>query len=115
YAEIGSGGRDIDKAELLTALTGIPARVSRFDGRGSTHPGLRRMIRDLLAAGSPVHVGVKPRSSFLRIVDADGNETDEIPYDLIPGHAYEIVSIDDEGLVELRNPWGVRHPSEPVP
>ncbi|MEV0405890.1 hypothetical protein [Actinoallomurus sp. NPDC050550] len=108
YLRLDQGSFPIDRAELLTQLTGRPAKNEHFpsgydvNGRGPDKQ-LLSDLRQQLADGKPVLVGTRK---------AGENEPPLIK-DLKDAHAYEVVSIDDQDRVHLRNPWNELHP-EPL-
>lgn len=91
------------QAELLTQLTGLPSSVSQLDPTPGREAEAEARLATLLAAGSPVITGTLPAARYPA----------KPPYNLIPGHAYEVVSVAD-GQVQLRNPWNASHPT-PMP
>jgi hypothetical protein len=99
YERLQRGSNSWDRAELLTQLTGMPAGVAPFDTRPGHEAATETMLRTQLAAHRPVLVGVSKVADGVRP-----------PHNLFGGHAYEVVSVD-HGLVRLRNPWGVKHPT----
>ncbi|WP_433533686.1 C2 family cysteine protease [Micromonospora sp. CA-263727] len=101
YARLGNGSSRLVQAELLTQLTGLPTGVSQFDSTPGRETDAEARLADLLAAGSPVITGTRPASAY---------PNGKPPYGLVPGHAYEIVSVAN-GQVQLRNPWNSSHPS----
>ncbi|MEV6695167.1 C2 family cysteine protease [Micromonospora sp. NPDC051196] len=106
YARLHVGSTGHLQAELMTQLTGAPSRSSRFDTRPGQEAAVAARLAALLAAGSPVIVGTLPEKSY-----PPGLTT--LPFGLYAGHAYEVVSVAN-GLVQLRNPWGVEDPA-PMP
>ncbi|WP_420812897.1 C2 family cysteine protease [Micromonospora zingiberis] len=103
YARLGNGSSRLVQAELLTQLTGLPSNVSQFDPTPGREADAEARLAALLAAGSPVITGSLPAARY----------PGQPPYGLVPGHAYEIVSVAN-GEVRLRNPWNSSHPA-PMP
>ncbi|RIV34367.1 hypothetical protein D2L64_23585 [Micromonospora radicis] len=106
YARLHVGSTSYLQAELMTQLTGVPSRMSLFDTRPGQEAAVAARLTALLAAGSPVIVGTRPEDQY-------PPELANLPFGLYATHAYEVVSVTD-GLVQLRNPWGVEHPA-PIP
>ncbi|MBL6277282.1 hypothetical protein JMF97_14060 [Micromonospora fiedleri] len=103
YARLHVGSTSDLQAELMTQLTGAPSRMSRFDTRPGQEAAVAARLAALLAAGSPVIVGTWPKRQYQAGLV-------ELPFGLVFGHAYEVVSVVD-GLVHLRNPWNIDHPT----
>lgn len=108
YVRLNQGSDEGERAELLTQLTGRPAKVVEFptgyDNQGrSADRQLREEIADRLSENKPVLVGSLPRPK--------GDPP--LPRKLSGGHVYEVTKIDDQGKLHLRNPWNRRHP-EPM-
>ncbi|MEV5704682.1 C2 family cysteine protease [Actinoallomurus sp. NPDC052274] len=108
YVRLNQGSNPSDRAELLTQLTGRPAKTFEFpkgydiNGRSSD----RQLIDEFkkqLGDHKPILVGTK---------DLRDNEP-PLPKDLKKAHAYEVTKIDDNNMVHLRNPWNEQHP-EPL-
>ncbi|MEU6037197.1 MULTISPECIES: C2 family cysteine protease [Actinomadura] len=104
YVRLNQGSKPRDRAELLTQLTGRPARSVEFpeyDSQGRTpDKQLLEDFRRRLADRKPVLVGTRdkrPDESFL-------------PNNLADGHAYEVTKVDERGMIHLRNPWNAHHP-----
>ncbi|MES9511764.1 C2 family cysteine protease [Streptomyces sp. NPDC000609] len=109
YARLDLGSDAWDQAEMLTQLTGEPAVVVDFPERDdaagrSPDEQLVGDIRERLAEGKPVIVGTHPKEEF------NGAPLEK---DLVDGHAYEVIAVDDEGQFHLHNPWNDQHP-EPL-
>ncbi|MCO6011027.1 C2 family cysteine protease [Actinoallomurus purpureus] len=108
YLRLDQGSFPIDRAELLTQLTGRPAKNHDFpsgydiNARGPDKQ-LLADLRQQLADGKPVLVGTRTA----------GENEPPLAKDLKDAHAYEMVSIDDQDRVHLRNPWNEFHP-EPL-
>jgi hypothetical protein len=98
YERLDEGTDPWDRAELMTQLTGQPAEVRTFDKTPGNEASVEAELRDRLDNGKPVVVGVP--------VPANGAS---LPHRLEAGHAYEVTAVDN-GIVHLRNPWGMRHP-----
>ncbi|WP_420031375.1 hypothetical protein ACN2WE_00150 [Streptomyces sp. cg28] len=58
-------------------------------------------LRELTESGRPVVVGTPPKGTGVE------KNTEK---DLLSSHTYEIVSVDDKVLIQLRNPHNARHP-----
>lgn len=81
-----------DQAELLTQLTGEPAVVQPLDTTPGSEGAVAAELKAQLDANKPVLVGVSgPQFGG------------PLRHNLIGGHAYEVVSIDN-GQVQLWNP-----------
>ncbi|WP_258941224.1 hypothetical protein [Actinomadura luteofluorescens] len=105
YVRLNKGSSHGDQAELLTQLTGCPAKTVAFpvgyDSRGrKADRRLHDEIADQLSDNKPVLVGTRK----LRKGESD------LPKNLVPGHVYEVTKIDDKGKLHLRNPWNHQHP-----
>ncbi len=103
YARLDNGSSRLVQTELLTQLTGLPSSVSRLDPTPGREAEAEARLATLLSAGSPVITGTLPAAQY----------PGKPPYGLIPGHAYEVVSVAN-GEVQLRNPWNASHPT-PMP
>ncbi|MBO0803948.1 MAG: hypothetical protein J2P25_12855 [Nocardiopsaceae bacterium] len=111
YERLHEGTTAGDWAEILTQLTGRPAVTRALPGdhkarEDTTISGdvmLTERFRGLLDSGRPILVGTRP---------LDEGEV-QLPHKLNPGHAYEVIRVDDENKLHLRNPWGRLHP-EPM-
>lgn len=96
YARLNQGSTAWDRAELLTQLTGRQSAVRSYpDDPGQLRAVFDRQVRE----GKPVLVASRLKKQ----------DREEMPYDLEPGHAYEVVAVAD-GKVQLRNPWNRRTP-----
>jgi hypothetical protein len=110
FPEIGAANDIMDRAELLTAVTGTVAAISVLSGQGIDPDEVRTEIEQLLRADCPIVLGT------YRAVDYESLKWNgqpvgrNLPYGLMSDHGYELVSIDDDGMVELDNPWGFQHP-----
>ncbi|MEO3826215.1 C2 family cysteine protease [Actinomadura sp. B10D3] len=108
YVRLNQGSNPAERAELLTQLTGRPAKTVQFpadyDNQGRTaDQRLHDEIVDQLSQNKPVIVGTR--------TPLKGEPP--LPGKLIKGHAYEVIKVDDQGRLHLRNPWNDRHP-EPM-
>ena len=112
YHEVGGVGTfALDEAEVLSLLTGRPARVSLFDTSPNQVAVTTQRLSQLLAARVPILVHTMAPSDY----DTDPRHTSRnmeqtLPHDLVHGHAYEVVGLAN-GQVTLLNPWGVQHPA----
>ncbi|MFF3724817.1 hypothetical protein ACFYYM_20890 [Streptomyces erythrochromogenes] len=111
YARLGLGSVAGEQAELLTQLTGQPSLLvdhPRSDDAAGRSPDeqLESDIRERLAAGKPVIVGTHLQE------DLGGAP---LPKDLVEGHAYEVIAVDDQGRFHLHNPWNELHPEPLTP
>nr|WP_306206020.1 toxin glutamine deamidase domain-containing protein [Actinoplanes sp. RD1] len=97
YARLTFGSLPLLQAELLSQLTGLPARTARFNPTAGVEPATEARLSSLLAAGNPVIVG--SRGAY------PGGD----PFGLVPGHAYELAAVS-QGQVWLRDPYDHRHP-----
>lgn len=105
YVRLNQGSSSEHRAELLTQLTGLPAKTVDFpigyDGQGrSADRRLQDEIADHLSEGRPVLVGTR---------ELKGNEL-LLPKRLVAGHVYEVTKVDEQGNFHLRNPWNGREP-----
>lgn len=98
YERLGIGTSPYDQAELLTHLTGQPAAAHPVDTTPGSEATLEAWLRDRLDHRAPVIVSTRR-----------GDDEGELPHDLVPSHAYEVVDVND-GRVTLHNPWGRTHP-----
>jgi hypothetical protein len=98
YERLNEGTDAWDRAELLTQLTGEPAVVRTLAKSPGNESAVEAELRDQLDNGKPVLIGVPEPPPGTKL-----------PHRLEPGHAYEVVAVDN-GMVQLRNPWGSRHP-----
>jgi hypothetical protein len=108
YVRLNQGTYPIDRAELLTQLTGRPAKSwdipTEWDNQGrSPDKQLLEEFRNRLSDNKPILVGTLSR------------QEDEPPLakDLVSSHAYEVINVDDKGMIHVRNPYNRRHP-EPL-
>ncbi|SCL21525.1 Calpain family cysteine protease [Micromonospora nigra] len=102
YARLGVGSTPDMQAELLTQLTGLPSRTTWFDTTVDAQQAQARLTA-LLAAGSPVITATRAQDQY------PAHLRTKLPYDLVTGHAYEVVAVRN-GEVLLHNPWGSQHP-----
>ncbi|WBB55548.1 toxin glutamine deamidase domain-containing protein [Verrucosispora sp. WMMD573] len=105
YARLNVGSTPLMQAELLTQLTGLPARQTPLDTRPGREAEAERHLAALLAAGSPITIATWPKESYPGLA--------VVPYGMKAKHVYEIVAVQN-GHVQLRNPWNTEHPS-PMP
>ncbi|GLY74099.1 hypothetical protein [Actinoallomurus iriomotensis] len=108
YVRLHQGSNASERAELLTQLTGTPAKTWEFPteyDRNGRSPGRQILeeFRNILADNKPILVGTRSKHR---------NEG-ELIKDLKDGHAYEVTKIDDSNRVHLRNPWNNFQP-EPL-
>ncbi|MFI2240958.1 toxin glutamine deamidase domain-containing protein [Streptomyces chrestomyceticus] len=109
YSRIGQGSTSGDRAELLAQLTGRTAEnhdfPTHYDMNGrSPEKQLLAHLRELTESGRPVVIGTRPQGKGVENRMAKG---------LLSSHAYEIVSVDEKGLIQLRNPHNEDDP-EPL-
>ncbi|MET8148608.1 C2 family cysteine protease [Actinoplanes sp. NPDC049668] len=104
YGRLNVGSTPDLWAELLTQLTGEPARAVRFDRTPGTEPATEAWLGTLLAAGNPIIVSTMNESRYPAAIRTN------LPFNLRAGHAYEVVGVGD-GQVRLRNPWNTEHPA----
>ncbi|MGA8115830.1 MAG: DUF5995 family protein [Actinocatenispora sp.] len=102
YERLDGGFTTRQQAELLTQLTGEPSVVLRLDTSVGGETAVAGDWRTRLGEHRPVLIGFNEPPPGVAL-----------PYGLIGCHAYEVVSVDDTGMVELHNPWGDEHP-EPM-
>ena len=88
-----------DRTELLALLTGQPAATYAVDTTPGNEPVVERWLGERLDARSPILVGTN-----------SGDDEGQIPHDLTPSHAYEVIGVRD-GRITLHNPWGRDHPA----
>ncbi|GIJ40339.1 toxin glutamine deamidase domain-containing protein [Micromonospora andamanensis] len=101
YARLDVGSTALMQAELLTQLTGLPARQTQLDAAPGREAEVERNLAALLQAGSPITIATWPLESY---------PGGTLPYGLKAKHVYEILAVRD-GQVQLRNPWNNEHPS----
>lgn len=104
YARLDKGTGAWTQAEMLTQLTGRPARVSRLGVDAGAAPENEQVLTDLVESGRPVLVATLPDN--MQLADPD-------VYKLSRQHVYELIGVED-GRAVLRNPYGHLHP-KPVP
>ncbi|MEU2791080.1 toxin glutamine deamidase domain-containing protein [Streptomyces sp. NPDC007100] len=109
YSRIGQGSTSGDRAELLAQLTGRTAEnhdfPTQYDMHGrSPEKQILAHLRELTESGRPVVIGTRPKGTGVE---------NKMEKNLLSSHAYEIVSVDDKGMIQLRNPHNQRHP-EPL-
>ncbi|MGH3381167.1 MAG: hypothetical protein ACRDP6_41185, partial [Actinoallomurus sp.] len=108
YPRIGRDNGLREQVEMLTLLTGLPAKVWKFSGDSlrSSPTADRRLLnrfRELLRARNPIFVSTRDRY-----------ETEPpLVKDLMDHYGYEITLVDARGLFHLRSPWNGTHP-EPL-
>lgn len=107
YARMDPGSTPELWAELLTQLTGEPARTGRLPTDPGSEPTVEATLVRLLAQRNPVIVSTLPPHHYQHLPNGTP------PYGLHAGHAYEVVAAQD-GRVWLRNPWNHGHP-QPMP
>jgi hypothetical protein len=105
YVRLNQGSHPSDRAELLTQLTGQPAKSWEFpvgyDNNGrSADRQLLDEFRVQLVDKKPILVGTRN----LRTGE------NRLPHKLNHGHAYEVVEVDARGRIHLRNPYNEKHP-----
>lgn len=111
YERLNEGTTGGDWAEILTQLTGrtamtraLPTDLKTGDDTAiSGDVLLTERFRGLLRSDRPVLVGTRQKAP----------DEIELPYELEGNHAYEVVGIDDDSRILLRNPWNHSHP-EPM-
>ncbi|BCK67809.1 hypothetical protein Srufu_017620 [Streptomyces libani subsp. rufus] len=106
YSRITQGSTSGDRAELLAQLTGRTSEnhdfPTNYDMHGrSPEKQLLAHLRELTESGRPVVIGTRSRGTGVE---------NKMEKDLLSSHAYEIVSVDDKGLIQLRNPHNSKHP-----
>ncbi|MEV2241793.1 toxin glutamine deamidase domain-containing protein [Micromonospora sp. NPDC049891] len=101
YARLNVGSTTLMQAELLTQLTGLPARQTLLDTTPGREAAVERHLTTLLAAGSPITIATWSMETY------PGRT---LPHGLKAKHVYEILAVRD-GQVQLRNPWNKEHPS----
>ncbi|MCZ7417981.1 toxin glutamine deamidase domain-containing protein [Verrucosispora sp. WMMA2121] len=102
YARLHVGSTTLMQAELLTQLTGLPARQTLLDTTPGREAAVERHLTALLAAGSPITIATWSMERYPGLTT--------LPYGLEDEHVYEILAVRD-GQVQLRNPWNKEHPS----
>ncbi|GGQ03173.1 hypothetical protein BKA00_004430 [Actinomadura coerulea] len=106
YARLDKGTRAWTQAEILTQLTGRPARVDRLN----IDTGPEAAADNEAVLGRLVEAG---RATLVSTVPEFMQRADFRKYNLRCQHVYELVGVED-GTVMLRNPYGHKHP-DPVP
>ncbi|MGD6740889.1 toxin glutamine deamidase domain-containing protein [Streptomyces sp. BH106] len=100
YSRITQGSSSGERAELLTQLTGQTSEnheiPTQYDMHGrSPDKQLLTHLRELIESGRPIIIGTR----------SQGTEAEsEMEKGLRSSHAYEIVSVDDRALIQLRDP-----------
>lgn len=103
YVRISQGSDEYARADLLSTLTGREAEVRELPGDDDEL--VKALFADKIAYDKPVFIGSRP-------VDYAGGEK-RLGQGVDPGHVYEVIGLTEDGLIELENPWGIRHP-EPM-
>ncbi|QFQ99088.1 hypothetical protein F9278_26400 [Streptomyces phaeolivaceus] len=103
YERLNQGSTVWEQTEMLTQLTGSDSIVLPFPQGEGAGPALEGHLRQQLAESKPVLAAT-------RMLNEDADE-EELPYELVPNHVYEVVGAQD-GMVHLRNPWGVDDPEK---
>ncbi|TDD85117.1 hypothetical protein E1293_11765 [Actinomadura darangshiensis] len=108
YVRLNQGTNPGERAELLTQLTGQPAKTVQFptgnDKQGrSADRQLKEEIAGQLSQSKPILVGTR------KLLDGES----DLPRNLVASHAYEVTKVDEQGKFHLRNPWNYEHP-EPL-
>ncbi|WP_169795214.1 toxin glutamine deamidase domain-containing protein [Streptomyces chattanoogensis] len=106
YSRITQGSTSGDRAELLAQLTGRTSENHEFPTQYDMHgrspeKQILAHLRELTESGRPVVIGTRPKGTGVE---------NKMEKDLLSSHAYEIVSVDDKGLIQLRNPHNSKHP-----
>ncbi|MHC5257545.1 toxin glutamine deamidase domain-containing protein [Streptomyces sp. UC4497] len=109
YSRITQGSNSGDRAELLAQMTGRTAEnhevPTQYNMQGhSPQKQLLDHLRQLTESGRPVIVGTQAKGTGVE---------NKMEKNLLSSHAYEVVSVDEKGLIQLRNPHNSRHP-EPL-
>jgi len=94
YTRLNQGSTSWERAELLTQLTGKESIVRPYPDDPKQ---LSAELGNQLKNGKPVLVASRPKK----------HEHEDLPHELEPSHAYEVVAVTD-GRIYLRNPynWG---------
>ncbi|MET8468971.1 toxin glutamine deamidase domain-containing protein [Streptomyces sp. NPDC006422] len=106
YSRLTRGTNVGERAELLAQITGRATENHEFptqydmNGRSRERQVLDH-LRELLDSGRPVLIGTQQRG--------EGVEN-RMEKNLRSEHVYEIVSVDDRGLIQLRNPHNSDQP-----
>ncbi|WP_217179582.1 C2 family cysteine protease [Streptomyces sp. AC495_CC817] len=103
YERLNQGSSVWEQTEMLTQLTGKDSIVYSFPQGEGAGPALEGHLQQQLADSKPILAAT-------RMLNEAADE-EELPYELVPNHVYEVVGAQD-GLVHLRNPWGVDDPEE---
>ncbi len=95
-----------DRAELLAQLTGRTSEnhdfPTQYDMHGrSPEKQVLAHLRELTESGRPVFIGTRARGTGVE---------NKMEKGLRSSHVYEVVSVDDKGLIQLRNPHNKDHP-----
>lgn len=86
-------------------LTGRQAEVRHIPDNDKDL--VKAFFNDKIAYDKPVLVGSRP-------VDTGSGEH-RLAHGLYGSHAYEVTGLNQDGRIELRNPWGARHPEPLTP
>ncbi|MDX2604189.1 hypothetical protein PV379_34280 [Streptomyces caniscabiei] len=103
YERLNQGASVWEQTEMLTQLTGRDGVIRGFPQGEGAGPALEGYLQQQLADGKPILAST-------RLLNEAADE-EELPYELVPNHVYEVVGAQD-GMVHLRNPWGVNDPEE---
>ncbi|MET9291860.1 toxin glutamine deamidase domain-containing protein [Streptomyces sp. NPDC003077] len=106
YSRIAQGSSSGSRAELLAQLTGRTSENHEFPTQYDMHGRsperqLLAHLRELTESGRPVVIGTRSKGTGVE---------NKMEKNLLSSHAYEIVSVDEKGLIQLRNPHNERHP-----
>ncbi|MFF2026451.1 C2 family cysteine protease [Streptomyces sp. NPDC058171] len=105
YQRLDLGTRPYHRAEMLAQLTGRPAYTDDFpeqyDMNGvSPNRQLLGVFREKLEADCPILIASR----------ASGMGKPALPENLVEKHVYEVVAVDDRGMIHLRNPHNFNDP-----
>ncbi|MEH0428515.1 hypothetical protein QBB34_19695 [Streptomyces stelliscabiei] len=103
YERLNQGTSVWEQTEILAQLTGRDSVIRGFPQGEGAGPALEGYLQQQLADSKPILAST-------RLLDEAADE-EELPYELVPNHVYEVVGAQD-GMVHLRNPWGVNDPEE---
>jgi hypothetical protein len=87
-------------AEMMTQLTGQPARVSHVDTSPNREAVMLQRLQDLIAMGSPVITCTRDQKQY-----NDPAHQAQLPFGLHHNHAYEVVAVNADGTITMSNPW----------
>ncbi|GKQ39096.1 hypothetical protein [Streptomyces sp. A012304] len=102
YERLNRGSTSIQRAEMLTQLTGEESVVYDFPKGPDAYDQLLDHFAVQLSEGKPVLTGSRGLE----------DDDDKLPGGVVEGHVYEVVGVQD-GKVHLRNPWNEDDP-EPL-